>query len=75
MEGLQKLGLNVPEDVSVIGFDGLFVSELSSPKLTTIKQNIQEKGREAVDLILKVRQDNAFRARVVLPVSLLKKNQ
>jgi len=73
MEGLQKLGLNVPEDVSVIGFDGLFVSELSSPKLTTIKQNIQEKGREAVDLILKVRQDNAFRSRVVLPVSLLKK--
>ncbi len=73
IEGLKKRGIHVPKDVSVIGFDGLFVTELSSPKLTTIKQNIQEKGREAVDLILKVRENKEYRERVVLPVSLQKK--
>lgn len=73
IEGLKNIGKNVPDDVSVIGFDGLFITELSNPKLTTIKQDIREKGQKAVELILKVVQDNNYREEVVLEVNLVKK--
>ncbi len=73
IEGIKKLGKRVPEDVSVIGFDGLFVSEISSPKLTTVKQNIYQKGKETVDLMLKVINDNEYKENVVLPVNLIEK--
>lgn len=73
IEGLKRLNKRVPEDVSVIGFDGLFVGEISSPKLTTIKQNIYEKGSEAVKLILKSMTDKTYKENIVLPVSLLEK--
>jgi DNA-binding LacI/PurR family transcriptional regulator len=46
-------GLDVPGDVSVIGFDGVDEGELSDPKLTTIAQPLREIGRRAVAAILK----------------------
>ncbi|WP_240843824.1 LacI family DNA-binding transcriptional regulator [Acidaminobacter sp. JC074] len=73
IEGLKNLGKRVPEDISVIGYDGLFVSEISSPKLTTVKQNIYEKGKATVDLMLKVIKDKDYIDNVVLPVGLLEK--
>ena len=45
-------GLNVPEDISVIGFDGIDVSKLVQPSLTTISQPSRRLGRAAVQLLL-----------------------
>jgi len=73
IEGLKKNGTRVPEDVSVIGFDGLFVSEISSPKLTTIEQNIYEKGQHAVELIIESLKNRAFTKNIILPVNLIEK--
>lgn len=47
MEGLRLSGLNVPEDISVIGFDNLPECKYSSPQLTTISQNLEEKANLA----------------------------
>ncbi len=70
IEGLKKLKVKIPEDVSIIGFDGLFVTEISSPKLTSIKQNIYEKGFNAVELMLKALNEKKYQSNVVLPVVL-----
>jgi LacI family transcriptional regulator len=70
IEGLKKLEINVPEDVSVIGFDGLFVGEISSPKLTTIKQNIYEKGEKTVELLIQALNEKDYHDNIVLPVLL-----
>lgn len=48
----RSLGLGVPEDVSVIGFDNVPESALTSPPLTTISQPIQQMGFEAMKLLI-----------------------
>lgn len=50
---LTQHGLRVPEDISVVGFDGIPESEASNPPLTTIAQPIVEIGRRAVQAILR----------------------
>lgn len=44
-------GIRVPEDLSVIGFDGVRDAELSTPPLTTMAQPIVEKGRKAAEMV------------------------
>ena len=48
----RSLGLSVPEDLSVIGFDNVPESALSTPSLTTISQPIQQMGAEALRLLV-----------------------
>jgi LacI family transcriptional regulator len=48
----RQLGLSVPGDLSVIGFDNIPESALSDPPLTTIDQSIQEMGYEATRLLM-----------------------
>lgn len=43
MTGLRLSGLNVPDDISVIGFDDLSAGRLMNPPLTTVSQNLEEK--------------------------------
>jgi len=42
-----EAGLHVPEDVSVIGYDGIHLNRVVSPRLTTWQQNTEELGRTA----------------------------
>lgn len=51
---LRRLGVRVPEDVSVAGFDGVRVGEWMSPVLTTVVQPNADIGRTAVDLLLQI---------------------
>ncbi|WP_460790350.1 LacI family DNA-binding transcriptional regulator [Nocardioides maradonensis] len=48
---LAERGLAVPEDVSVVGFDDIFGSDLISPALTTLAEQREEAGRRAVELL------------------------
>lgn len=52
LDWLRRRGINVPEDVSVAGFDGVPEAALSNPPLTTVEQPIAEIGRRAVKVIL-----------------------
>ncbi|WP_223551846.1 LacI family DNA-binding transcriptional regulator [Aestuariivivens sp. NBU2969] len=47
------LGLQVPKDISVIGFSSQSVSQHSIPKLTTIRQHAKQIGANAADLLIK----------------------
>ncbi len=44
-------GVRIPDDVAIIGFDDLFVGQVSSPKLTTIRQPSKEMAEAAYTLI------------------------
>ena len=49
MSGLRETGLSVPSDVSVVGLDGLFLSALSNPRLTTVQLPVTEMARAMVE--------------------------
>jgi LacI family transcriptional regulator len=66
------LGLSVPGDVSVIGYDDVELASFSIPRLTTIYQDKQRLGELAVQQILKRIQDpNLPREEIVLPARLI----
>ncbi|WP_150566637.1 LacI family DNA-binding transcriptional regulator [Pandoraea morbifera] len=52
MRALREAGLRVPDDMSVLGFDGLAVGELLSPTLATVVQPSVEIGRHAAQRLL-----------------------
>jgi alanine racemase len=54
MRALRDLRLDIPGDVSVVGFDDLDLSPHVDPPLTTVHQPIRRKGEEAVHLLLSV---------------------
>ena len=47
MEAIHEAGLSIPEDISIIGYDGTAMAEVLTPKLTTWQQNTQKLGEEA----------------------------
>jgi LacI family transcriptional regulator len=54
MEVARSMGLAVPDDLSVIGFDNVPESALSEPPLTTIDQSVQQMGFDAVQLLIRL---------------------
>jgi DNA-binding LacI/PurR family transcriptional regulator len=46
------MGLNVPKDISVIGFDDVVYSKISTPKITTMKVSRKYMAEQAMTLIL-----------------------
>ena len=54
MKVARELGMALPEDLSVIGFDNIPESALTDPPLTTIDQSIQQMGYEAARLLIRL---------------------
>ncbi|QIK78168.1 LacI family transcriptional regulator [Sphingomonas piscis] len=52
IRALRDRGLSVPQDVSVVGYDDMLLARLSTPALTTIRQDTQEAGRLLVSSVL-----------------------
>ena len=52
IRALQDVGLSVPRDVSVIGFDDIKVAAFNNPRLTTIRQPLSNMGRIAAQCVL-----------------------
>jgi LacI family transcriptional regulator len=52
LRALHELGVRVPEDVSVVGFDDIPEAEYLSPPLTTVRQDFDEVGRRCLAALL-----------------------
>ena len=49
---LQDRGLQVPEDISVTGFDNNYFSRMVRPMITTVNQDISQRGKQAVHYLI-----------------------
>lgn len=74
MEGARMNGYAIPNDLSIVGFDNIEASIFSTPKLTTISQNITAKAECAIDLLTeKIDQGTVKQNRLVLDVELIER--
>jgi LacI family transcriptional regulator len=53
MEAARDLGLRIPADLSIIGFDDIPQAAHMHPPLSTVRQPLEEMGRSAVNLLFK----------------------
>src|SRR5664280_2694331 len=66
-EVLQELGLRVPEDVALAGFDNDPDSRFANPPLTTIEQPLDDMADRAVEVLLQKIQGREVASRIELP--------
>lgn len=52
INAINKLGLRIPDDVSIVGYDGQQISEVLTPRLTTLKQDTKRIGGMAAERLI-----------------------
>lgn len=74
MNGLHSLGISVPDDVSVIGFDDVEYAKMCYPGLTTIRQNIMEKGKRAAQYVIATATNtNLPKEEIIIPIEVIER--
>ena len=72
VRALRRAGRRVPDDVAVVGFDDSEVARYTEPPLTSVRQPIDEMGREMVRLLLaQLDTGGAVASPVILPTELV----
>lgn len=71
IRALADAGKKVPEDISVIGFDGLEIGEYTIPRLSTVVQSVEQLAKQSLDLLLHSIERGAQARHEVVPVQLL----
>jgi LacI family transcriptional regulator len=59
MDAARECGLRVPDDISIIGFDDVPQASFVYPKLTTVRQPLEQMGRVAVRMLLEQIEDQS----------------
>lgn len=69
----QKNNINVPQDLAIIGFDNLPITNLTNPKLSSIGQDFNQLGASAINLLLRQINDPKleFNKQIIVPVKLI----
>ncbi|MCX5502932.1 LacI family transcriptional regulator [Streptomyces sp. NBC_00053] len=74
LRALERRGVRVPEDIAVTGFDGIPLSRIVRPPLTTVRQPIRQLGEQAVELLVQRLGDSGSEpVSLMLPVSLIRR--
>lgn len=68
-----EAGKRIPEDISVAGYDGIEMGEYYNPKLTTIKQPVEEIAKKTIRLLLDVIAERREHQQIVFPAQLIER--
>ena len=70
--GAVKMGLSIPSDVKIVGFDGISPACTDVLNITCVQQNIQLLTRYACELLMRlITRDTIPEKRIIVPTSLL----
>ena len=67
-------GLRVPEDISVVGYDGLMIGSYYVPRLTSVAQDVEKLARYSFDLLIDCMDNGAAAKHVSVPFTLTLKD-
>ncbi len=70
IRALRDAGKRVPEDVSVVGFDGLLIGEYTEPRLATICQNVEQLATQSLKLLREGIEQGGVSRHETVPVTL-----
>lgn len=74
LKALRKIGKTVPQDVKVIGFDNVSITELTEPTLSTIAQPIGAMSKLATETLFKlINQEEIGELHQIIPVELIER--
>jgi DNA-binding LacI/PurR family transcriptional regulator len=71
MHKIRLAGLRVPEDISIVGFDDLHISQYLNPPLTTVRQPMHEMGLMAMETLIAILAGNTSEQNIKVPGSLI----
>ena len=71
---LKSVGISVPEDISVVGFDDVREGEKFVPALTTIRQDSRQRAALAVTMLNRLRKGDGEVSHVLQPVTLIERD-
>ena len=54
IEAIEAEGLRIPEDISIAGYDGISLSQVIKPRLTTLEQDTEKLGSEAARRLIEL---------------------
>ncbi|NOY78930.1 MAG: LacI family transcriptional regulator [Calditrichaeota bacterium] len=75
LKAIREKGLKVPDDISVIGFDNIEVTNHTDPPLTTMSVRMEEMGAKAVNMIHDIiDQKKSLQEKILVPVDLVKRS-
>lgn len=74
MRAIADEGKKIPEDVSIVGFDNIPLSEYTKPALTTVNQDFYMMGYEAARQLLKLIMREPVKRKIYLDYKLLERN-
>ena len=68
LRALNEIGVRVPEDVKIVGFDDAIVASMTTPKLSTINQDIYSQGYEAAEIAYRVLNGEKMKKELLNPL-------
>ncbi|MFN7252655.1 MAG: LacI family DNA-binding transcriptional regulator [Anaerobacillus sp.] len=72
ISAIKEVGLNVPDDISIVGFDDIEIAKYTTPKLTTVRQDTDLIGENAAKVLLnQINDNNKVYSAVTVPVELI----
>jgi LacI family transcriptional regulator len=74
MQAIRQMGLRIPEDISIIGFDDIGSSSDTLPPLTTVRQPLREMGRVGAQMILDMLRGHPHLPKAELQTSLIRRD-
>ncbi len=54
MDAAKNKGIRIPDDIGIIGYDDIYISNLTTPSLTTIRQPIMQMGMRSFEMLLEM---------------------
>ncbi len=70
IRALYDHGKRVPDDISVVGFDGIELADYMNPTLTTIRQNTERFAKRGAEILIRVIDEHSDAVHEIIPFEL-----